>query len=161
MNKTEERVVSTMRTSAPAGAAPAAEEPAKKKSKKKLLIVVVLVLVAAGAAWFFLLRGGDGKAEAKKPELGTVLAVDPININLEGGHYLKLSFSLQLAKGVKEDPDPSRALAIAIDQFSGESMTVLSQPSARRKAVKELTEAVEKAYGEDVIDLYPTTLVMQ
>ena len=121
---------------------------------------MVLVVAAAGAGWFFLLKP-DGSKEPKKPELGAVLPVDPININLDGGHYLKLGFSLQLKKGVKENPDPSQALAIAIDQFTGQSMTVLSQPGARRKAVATLTEAIEHAYGEDVIDLYPTTLVMQ
>ena len=121
-----------------------------------------MLLVAAAAGWWFFLRGGGGKAaEPKKPEKGTVVVVDPININLADGHYLKLAFSLQLRKGVKESPDPSQALAIAIDQFSGQSMTVLSQPASRRKAVATFTKSVEEAYGEDVIDLYPTTLVMQ
>jgi flagellar FliL protein len=161
MNKTEERVVSSIRSSAPAGAQAAVPEtPEKKKSTLKLLIVAVLVLAAGGAAWFFLLKP-DGAKEPKKPEAGIVVPVEPININLDGGHYLKFAFSLQLKKGVKENPDPSHALAIAIDQFSGQSMSVLSQPAARRKAIATFTEAVEKAYGEDVIDLYPTTLVMQ
>ncbi|WP_426561181.1 flagellar basal body-associated FliL family protein [Angustibacter sp. McL0619] len=154
--------MSSIRSSAPAGAQAAAPETPekKKKSKVKLLIVLVLVLAAAGAAWFFLLKP-DGNKVPKKPEPGVVVPVDPININLDGGHYLKFAFSLQLKKGVKEGPDPSHALAIAIDQFSGQSMTVLAQPAARRKAIATFTEAVEKAYGEDVIDLYPTTLVMQ
>jgi flagellar FliL protein len=161
MNQTEERVVSRIRSSGPAtGAQAAAPEEPKRKSRVKLLVIVVMVLAAAGAGWFFLLKP-DGSKKPEKPEAGVVVPVDPININLDGGHYLKFAFSLQLKKGVKENPDPSQALAIAIDQFSGQSMTLLSQPASRRKAIATFTEAVEKAYGEDVIDLYPTTLVMQ
>src|SRR3954451_3941068 len=100
MNKTEERVVSSIRSSAPAGAQAAVPETPekKKKSKLKLLIVAVLVLAAGGAAWFFLLKP-DGAKEPKKPEAGFVVPVEPININLDGGHYLKFAFSLQLKKG--------------------------------------------------------------
>jgi flagellar FliL protein len=160
MNTTEERVVSISATAG--AAAPAAEEPKKKSKKKTVLVLVLVVALAAAGAWFFLLKPKpSAAAEKKAPELGEVLPVDPININLDGGHYLKLAFSLQLKKGVKEGPDPSRALAIAIDQFSGQSMERLGQPAERRKQVKAFTKAVEEAYGEDVIDLYPTTLVMQ
>jgi flagellar protein FliL len=165
MATTEERIVSTTLSSAPPGAARAAqagEDAPKKKSKLKRVLVLVLVLaLVGGGAWWFLLRG-DGKPEAPaKPEKGAVMAVDPININLADGHYLKLAFALQLSKDVKEDPDPSQALAIAIDQLSGQSMSRLAKPEERRKAVETLTAAIEKAYGEDVIDLYPTTMVMQ
>ncbi len=40
-------------------------------------------------------------------------------------------------------------------------MDKLSKTEERRKAVDDLTTAIEKAYGEEVIGLYPTTLVMQ
>src|SRR4051794_27842952 len=161
MNTTEERVVSISPPTAAAQAATTgAEEP--KKSKKKLLLVGVLVVaLAAAGAWFFVLKPKPSAAAEKKPELGQVVPVEAININLTGGHYLKLAFSLQLKKGVKEGPDPSRALALAIDQFSGQSMDRLGQPVERRRQIKAFTKAVEEAYGEDVIDLYPTTLVMQ
>ena len=158
--------MSTTLSSAPAkgGAAgqDGADEAPKKKSKLKLVIVLVLVLALAAGGWMFLNKGKSAKKAApKKPDKGAVLVVDPVNINLADGHYLKLSFALQLAKKVKEQPDPSQALSIAIDQFSGQSMSTLEKPAERRKAVTKLTKAVEEAYGEDVIDLYPTTLVMQ
>src|SRR3954454_24695656 len=147
MNQTEERVVSSIRSSG-AGAQRAADEAPetkKKRSKLKPLIALVLVLAIGGGAWFFLLRPSGSKAP-KKPEAGTVLPVDPININLDGGHYLKLAFSLQLAKGVKESPDPSKALAIAIDQFGAAPRSPLARRAPRRKAVATFTQAVEKAY---------------
>lgn len=135
---------------------------APKKSKKKLIIIAVLVLAVAGVGvWFFLLRGGGGEKKVAKPEKGAVMVVEPISINLADGHYLKIGFGLQLTKKVKEDPDPSQALSIAIDQLSGQSMDKLSAPVERRKAIEKLTAAVEKAYEGEVMGLYPTTLVMQ
>jgi flagellar FliL protein len=162
MTTTEERVVSITANAGAAAATAGAPAAEPKKSKKKLLIIAVLVLALGGAgAWFFVLKPKPAAGAEKKPELGEVIPVDPININLAGGHYLKLSFSLQLKKGVKEAPDPSKALAIAIDQFSGQSMERLGTPAERRKQVSAFTKAVEEAYPEAVIDLYPTTLVMQ
>jgi flagellar protein FliL len=152
----------TAATAGAGAAGAAAGEDGAKKSKKKLFLVLPLVLaLLAGAAWFFLLRGSDEPAKKEEPKPGAVVALDSININLADGHYLKLAFALQLSKDVKEDPDPSQALAIAIDQLSGQSMSRLAKPEERRKAVETLTAAIEKAYGEDVIDLYPTTMVMQ
>jgi flagellar FliL protein len=163
---TEERIVSaTTLTSATGGqtaqGAAAGEGKTKKPKLKKLLVLVVLVAVAGGAAWFFLLRGDSASAAPKKPEKGAVVPIDPININLADGHYLKLGFALQLKKGAKAELDPSEALSIAIDQLTGQSMERLSKTAERRKAVDTLTTAIEKAYGEEVIGLYPTTLVMQ
>lgn len=160
MALTEERIVSTTLSAGPA--ARVAEDVGgdrPKKSKLKLVIALVLVLaVGGGGVWFFVLRG---PSTPKAPEKGAVMAVDPININLADGHYLKLGFALQLRKGAKADLDPSQALAIAIDQLSGQPMDKLARTPDRRKAVDTLKQAIEKAYGEDVIDLYPTTLVMQ
>lgn len=158
--------MSTTLTSAPTGAGKTGqvdEKAGAKKGKRKLVLaLLVVVVVGAAAAWFFLFRGnGSAAAEPKKPEKGAVLVVDPVSINLAEGRYLKFGFALQLTKKVKEQPDPSQALAIAIDQFSGQSMEKLSKPEERRKAVETFTKAVEKAYEGEVMDLYPTTLVMQ
>jgi flagellar protein FliL len=159
-------VSATTLSSAPAGAGRTGQETGesaqgkgKKPKLKKLLVLVVLLAVAGGAAWFFLLRGGPSTPKA--PEKGAVVAIEPININLADGHYLKLGFALQLSKSAKADLDTSQALSIAIDQLTGQSMDQLSKTAERRKAVETLTKAIEKAYGEEVIGLYPTTLVMQ
>lgn len=148
-------------TARPAGAKDGAEE-APKKSKLKLIVAVVLVaLVGAGAAWFLVLKptGAEAAPVVKK---GAVLPVDAININLAEGHYLKLGFALQLPlEGGHGEPDPSEALAIAIDQFSGVEMKHLSNAKHRREAIEKFNEAVVHAYHEDVMEIYPTTFVMQ
>ncbi len=159
--------MSTTVTAAPPGAkaAPEGEAKGKKKKKggklKKIIVVVLVLAIAGGGAWFFLLKPKGAPKPPPKPEKGAVLAVDAVNINLADGHYLKLGFALQLTKDSHETPDPSQALAIAIDQFSGQSMEKLSKPEERRKAIETLTKAVEKAYEHEVMDLYTTTMVMQ
>ena len=68
----------------------AADEPEPKGGKKKKLIVIGLVLViAAAAAWWFLLRP-SGPAE---PEPGEVMTMEPIQINLADGHYLRVGIA--------------------------------------------------------------------
>jgi len=149
----------TARPAAAKGAVADGAEPAPAKSKLKLVLAAVLVLaLVGGAGWFFLLRG-DGKPVAA--EKGTVLPVDAININLTGGHYLKLGFALQLTKDTTENPDPSEALALAIDQFSGADMAGLGKAKHRREALDKFSKAVIKAYPHEVMEVYPTTFVMQ
>ncbi len=152
----------TARPAAAKGGATDGAKDAPKKSKLKLIIIaVVVVALVGGGGWFFLLKG-DGKPKAAPaPEKGIVLPVDPININLTGGHYLKLGFALQLTKKVKESPDPSEALSLAIDQFSGARMDDLSKATDRREALEKLNKAVVKAYPDEVMDVYATTFVMQ
>ncbi len=148
-------------TARPAGAKDGAEE-APKKSKLKLIIAVVLVVLIAAAAWFVLLKPKEDAGAAPVVEKGVVLPVDAININLADGHYLKLGFALQLPlEGGHENPDPSEALAIAIDQFSGVPMKHLSDAKHRREAIEHFSEAVVHAYHEEVMEIYPTTFVMQ
>jgi flagellar FliL protein len=162
MAVTKERIVSTATTVAPStkGADTGTERSGKKK--KVLLLLPVLLLVVGGAVWFFLLRGGGAEAAPKKAEKGAVVVVDSVNINLAQGHYLKLGFALQLSKGLKEEPETSQALDIAIEEFSGRSMEKLAVPAEREKLWGELTEKIEKAYEEGaVIDVYKREFVMQ
>ncbi|MBG0833301.1 flagellar basal body-associated FliL family protein [Planomonospora sp. ID67723] len=146
-------------------AAPDAEEAKDggKKSKKKLFIIAgaVLVVVAAAAAYFLLFAGSGEPAEEPKPEPGAVAALDAITINLADGHFLKLKLALQATKEVKEAPDGSKALDLAINQFSNRPVDELSSDKARNLAKKELLEKVEKAYEGEVMDIYFTEFVMQ
>ncbi|WP_460446567.1 flagellar basal body-associated FliL family protein [Angustibacter aerolatus] len=151
------------------GAAGGDPDAAKKKGKGKLVVIaLVVVALLGGAGYFVVLKPKSASAATEKkpePEKGAVVAVDPVNVNLAGGHYLKLGFALQLAKAVKEEPDPSEATDIAIELFSGQSMEKLSEPEGREKMKAKFTKAVEKAYTEKeteaVIDVYLTAFVMQ
>jgi flagellar protein FliL len=146
-------------TKMPAGGAePAAEEP-KKKSKKKLLLVGG-VLVAVAAAYWFVLKPAPSEAEAE-PEPGEVVVLEPIQINLAAGHYLKLGLALQASAEVHEEVDGSKALDSAIELFSGLPMEDVALAKDRAHLKKELLHELEERYHGEVLDVYITEFVTQ
>jgi flagellar FliL protein len=138
--------------------APAEEPKGGGLGAKKLVIIVLAALLAGGGAWYFVLRS---PGPPPKPQAGSVLKMDSININLADGHYLKLGIALQAVKGAPSDLDGSQALDLAISQLSGRKMSDLASPATREKAKKALVGAVTKAYGGTVMDVYLTEFVMQ
>ena len=147
--------------------APEEGEDTPKGGKKKLLVIALVAVLAIGAgAYFFLFSGGDAEAEVV-PEAGSVvLAVDPVAINLAGGSYLKLGFTLQYTVAFDEGgghggavQDGSKALDIAISQFSGASLTDVQ--TNREAMMAAFTEAVVHAYHDEVMDVYLTEYVTQ
>ena len=145
-----------------------ADDEAPKGGKKKLLIIgLVAVLAIGAAAYFFVVSGGGAEAEPA-PEAGSVvLTVDPVAINLAGGSYLKIGLALQFSAAYDEgaggheggEPDGSKALDIAIAQFSGAALTDVQ---ANREALKAaLQDSIVKAYHGDVYSIYYTEYVTQ
>jgi flagellar protein FliL len=139
--------------------------PEKKKSKKLLILIIAAVLlVGAGVGGFMMMSGGgDKKAKAAPaPEPGEVVKMnDPITVNLADGHFLKLQFALQATAAAAEAPDPNKAIDLAITQYSGMSVAVLSTPKGRDKAKEDFLESLKKAYKDEVMDVYLTTFVTQ
>ncbi len=135
--------------------------PAKeKKSKKKLVIILVVVLLVAGVGYKMTL--GKSKATGPaKPVKGAVLKLDDVSLNLAGGHFLKLGIALQETKKAASDFDGSQATDLAISQFSGLSMEDLAVPAKREAAKKAYLTKLEKAYPEEIMDVYFTDFVMQ
>lgn len=133
------------------------EQPPKKSRKKLLVIALVLLLAGAGVA-FFLLKPAPKEAPAPKP--GEVVALDPIQVNLAGGHYLKIGIALQLTAGAKE-AEGSKALDATIDLFSGKSMDQLALPEQREKLKKSLGETLTEEYEGEVMGVYFTDFVTQ
>jgi flagellar FliL protein len=129
------------------------------KSKKKLLIVVLVggLLIAAGG-WFFVLAPASATS-APKP--GAVVALEPIQVNLAGGHYLKLGLALQITADTKTPPDGSKALDTAIALFSGRSMAELVRPGQRARLKKRLTKNLKHRYDGEVMAVYFTDFVTQ
>ena len=141
-------------------------EEAKGGKKKMLMIGLVAVLAIGAGAYFFLFSGGGAEAKPA-PEAGSVLKIDPVAINLAGGSYLKLGITLQYTKEYDAaaggehgaDPDGSKALDIAIAQFSGAK---LSDVQTNREAMKAaLEKSVDKAYDDGVMAVYYTEYVTQ
>jgi flagellar protein FliL len=135
-----------------------AEAQPEKKSKKKL-VAVALVIALAGAAYWFVLR--PSPAKEAEPEPGAVVLIEPIQINLAAGHYLRLGLALQASADAKEDPDGSQALDSAIELFSGMPMEDLALAEDRAKVKRQLLHDLEERYEGDVLDVYFTEFVTQ
>lgn len=144
-------------TTAPA-AAGAAEEQPRKGGKKKLIVIAVLVLALGGAGyWFFLKPSGP----PPPPEPGEVLVMDPVQVNLEGGHYLRIGIALQLTADLAHAPDGSKALDAVIELFTGLDMNDLTDAKERHHLKDELMEHLEHEYHGDVMGVYFTEFVTQ
>ena len=123
-------------------------EEVKGGGKKKIIIAAVLVLALAGGGWFFFLRGGDAEPAAlPAPVPGEVLPLDPITVNLAGGHFLQVGMALQVIEGPAHEPDGSKALDLAIALFSGKTVAELSTVEGRSKAKEELVARIKLAYA--------------
>ena len=152
-------------------AAPAADAAAEapKGGPKKLVVIAVPLLVALVAAWYFVLGPGSGGSEAeekpKEPELGEVVALEPITMNLADGRLLKVGLALQLPleppAGAHGEVNGSVALDETIAFLGEHTYAQLAQPAARQEAKKELSHRVAERYHEGVLGIYFTEFVMQ
>jgi flagellar FliL protein len=145
-------------------AAPATPEAATSKGgrRKKLLVLVVLVVVALAAAYLLVLKPRSGKpAPPPKPVAGAVVKLEPITINLAGGHFLKLGLSLQATADAGEELSGAKALDAAIALFSGRTIEELAKREGREKAKKDLAKEVSELYEKKVYEIYFTDFVMQ
>ncbi len=148
----------TITTPVPQGAeAEVQDEKKKGRGRKKVILVLVAFLAIGGAAYWFMLKPADAK-EAPKP--GEVVQLEPIQVNLTAGHYLKIGIALQLTADAQE-VDGSKALDATIDLFSGRSMEQLTAPDTRGKLKKELEKKLEDRYDGEVMGVYLTDFVTQ
>jgi flagellar FliL protein len=136
-------------------APPAPEEPAGGGRKKLVMVVVVLAVVAA-AGWWFLLRP-SGPAE---PVPGEVMTLEPIQVNLADGHYLRIGIALQLSAEAHE-ADGSKALDATIDLFSGADRAELARTGQRQELKHQLEEELHEDYHGDVLEVSFTEFVTQ
>jgi flagellar FliL protein len=133
-----------------------------KKSKKKLVLILVpLLLVAVGG----YLTMGKKSGPPAPPQPGVVVPLEPITINLAGGHFLKLGIAMQATKSAKETVDGSQALDLAIEVFSNRTVEELGTNKGRTKFKDDLRKKIIEAYQtenvKEVMDVYFTEFVMQ
>lgn len=135
--------------------AEAAAEEKKPRSRTKVLAIALVVLLLAGGAWWFLHPKGPST-----PQPGQIMTLDSTQINLAGGHYLKIGLALQLTTDAKE-VDGSKALDDTIDLFSGRDLGFVSKALHRRELKSELVRRLGKDYDGDVMGVYFTEFVTQ
>ena len=127
-------------------------------AKKKILIVLVVLAVAGAATWWFMLRPA---AAEEAPHPGEVVKLEAIQVNLTGGHYLRIGIALQATDEVKEELDGSKALDATIELFTGQSQEQLARKPYRDALKKKLEHRLEEAYEGEVMKVYFTDFVTQ
>lgn len=144
--------------------------PPKKSRKGVVVVALVVVLAAAAAAWFFFLKPAPAAAEdtgaahvEEEVELGEVLTVDPVSLNLANGRYLRLGLALQMSADAGGHGEPNTALALdqAIALFSGRDIAEVTDPAAREQLKAELAAQLAESYHGEVVDVYFTEYVTQ
>ncbi len=150
------------------------------KNKGRLIMIVAVVIGLLGGVKGFVLGGGAKPAAAPAGEtttttepLGPVVILEPVTLNIAGGHFLKVGLGLQIAHDYKaavgghgaDSDDPTkgyaRALDLAIEVLGGREYDELVTPEGRKGAKEELTHALEEAYPDEVEGVYFTHFVMQ
>ncbi|HYF73591.1 MAG TPA: flagellar basal body-associated FliL family protein [Nocardioides sp.] len=131
----------------------------KKGGKKKLLIILAAVLVIGGAAYWFVLKPSPDADAAPKP--GVIVPLEPTQINLASGHYLKIGIALQMVEGGHAEVDGSKALDATIDLFTGRTVEEVGDAKERHHLKEELEELLAEAYHHEVMGVYFTEFVTQ
>lgn len=138
--------------------ASATETDAPESSRGKLLIGIALLIVAAvaGGSWFFVIA----PAASSEPKPGEVVPMEAMQVNLAGGHYLRLGLALQLTETAHK-VDGSKALDAAISVFSGRPIGEVNKPAVRERLRHRLTTMLEERYHGEVMEVYFTEYVTQ
>lgn len=144
--------VTAMTTTAPDEVNP----PAAPRRRKVIVLIVVLLIVGA-ASWFYLRPAGA--EEAAKP--GEVVKLEPIQLNLAEGRYLRIGIAIQGVADAYEAPEGSKALDATIELFSGRKMEDLAQPVQRQVLKDKLRSELLERYHGEVIEVYFTDFVTQ
>ncbi len=143
----------TAEKSPPPSKVPQAQGPGGGKAK---WIALVCVLAAVGGVGWLKFQPGANK----EPKPGEVMVLEPVQLNLAAGRYLRVGLALQLAEGVKE-VDGSRALDATITRFSGLPLSALDETKERDQLKAELTDKLTQLYPDEVLDSYFVEFVTQ
>lgn len=154
-------------------AAPAEQAEKAAGGKRGMLIpavVVAVAILAAGAMAGGMIGGGGDAAADTLPteavteaptELGTLVQLDSVTLNLAEGRFLKLGVAVELAPEVLEEPPTAPIYDEVIELFSPLTFEQLSDPSVRGATKQDLLTALAEVYGEQIVDVYYTEFVMQ
>ncbi|HQF94756.1 MAG TPA: flagellar basal body-associated FliL family protein [Microthrixaceae bacterium] len=141
----------------------------EKGGKSNLVPAIVLALGILGGG-YFMGQGGEGTAAAgptttEAPVLGEIATVEPININLKDGHFLRVGMALQLIEGIEkaefEKGETSKANDVIIEMLGGSDMAEISTAEGREGVKKELKKELKEVYEGEVTDVFFTDFVMQ
>lgn len=177
-------------TTSPSGPEPPAPTEAPKRGKGRPLMVGGICAALAAGGFFIGGRMGGGAAPAvatetvpePEPTVGEIVALEPVNVNLADGHYLRISVSLGLLDHGDEAAAPADdgghgeagatdegshfptapAADLVLSTFAGRKMDELAAATGREAARHDLLEGIHNYYGEEeVLTVFFTEFVMQ
>lgn len=108
---------------------------------------------------------GESCEPAEPPEMGAIVDLPALSVNLADGHYLRVAVSVALSPEVElETPEefksaPAKDLVVAT--LSGRSMDELSSSAGREQVKSELTDQIVEAYHGEIESVFFTEFVMQ
>src|SRR5207249_4528808 len=111
----------------------------EKKKSPVMLIVLLVVGLAAGLGVAKFTGGSSAPAVDPPPEPGEVANIEPININLANGHFLRIGIGAQLTKKVttkaKEwsTTEGAKVSDAIIKVFSGKDITAVQSTQGREE----------------------------
>ena len=140
---------------------------------KKLKLIIPLLLVLGGggaAAYLFVLTPGSAKAAPLKVE-GTLLTLNPdFTVNLQSGHYGKVSVALLLASGAPTAPASGGAAvlpendvvrSIVTNDLTGLPMNDLIDRTARADLLSQILKDLRAQTDVKVTKVLFTDVVVQ
>ena len=155
----------------------------KGGGSKRMITALVLSVAMLGAGYFVggMMSGGaaepapaDAAAAEEEvveepSELGYLVGLDAINVNLADGAYLRIAVSIELDKDLVEKDSKTGEISFAtapaadmvLATFSGRALDALSTAAGRDAARTTLFDRVYEVYGSQVKGLYFTEFVMQ
>lgn len=156
---------------------PPADSPPKTKRKMLIPVMVIALAVLGGGAMAggfiggglfgadeALADGEEGAAPTPTPtpsELGVLVELDAVTLNLAEGRFLKLAVAIELAPGIVEPPPTAPIYDEVIEVFGPMTFDQLSQAPVRSDTKTQLLDRLSTTYGEDIVGVYYTEFVMQ
>jgi flagellar protein FliL len=143
------------------------------KGKLKIILpVLLLVLLGGGGAYKFLLSGGGSAKKAAPPKIaGDLLPLAPdFTINLDGGHYGKVSVALEMEGGIPKAATETTAptlkenavvRSIVTNDLTGLTTDDLIQRPSREKLLTGILKDLQSQTDEKVTHVFFTDVVVQ
>ena len=142
------------------------------KGKLKIILpVLLLVLVGGGGAYKFVLAGGGSGKKAPPPKVaGELLPLTPdFTINLDGGHYGKVSVALEMEGGIPKAAEGAAPTlkenavvrSIVTNDLTGLTTDELIQRQTREKLLDNNLKDLQAQTDEQVTHVFFTDVVVQ
>ena len=143
------------------------------KGKLKIILpVLLLVLAGGGGAYKFLLSGGGSAKKAAPPKVaGELLALAPdFTVNLDGGHYGKVSVALEMEGAIPKAAEGATAptlkenavvRSIVTNDLTGLGTDDLIQRQSRERLLTDILKDLQSQTDEKVTHVFFTDVVVQ